>query len=136
MEYVLYKLSHILMMLYGDLLSHILLLLLPPVFSYIIKRTPSILTGLISGMIFCKDKIINKVRNITDINQIARIAIVFPLAALIEHAIVQSLFVAPFTAMIALTSLFAAKLPYSIENCLHFLGNHSSNIWSIHMFSI
>ncbi len=57
-----------------------------------------------------------------------------PLAAFIGHSIVQSMIVAPITAMIVLMSLTLADLPKWLSSGLAFLGRHSTNIWFVHMF--
>ncbi len=57
-----------------------------------------------------------------------------PLAAFIEHGIIQSVIVAPITAMIVLVSLTLADLPKWLSSGLAFLGKHSTNIWLVHMF--
>lgn len=57
-----------------------------------------------------------------------------PLMAFLGHCIVQSMVVAPFTAMAVLISLFLIKLPAWLDHFLSFLGKHSTNIWFTHMF--
>ena len=89
------------------------------------------------GMICFNNKLISRIRRSTEnFNPIIKnmIIIGLPVAAFIGHSIVQSLFVAPFTATIVLMSLFVAKLPKAINTILLFLGQHSTNIWFIHMF--
>ena len=57
-----------------------------------------------------------------------------PLAAFVGHGIIQSLFVAPFTAMAVMLSLTIAVLPGWFNAVLSYLGKHSTNIWLTHMF--
>ena len=57
-----------------------------------------------------------------------------PAVAFLGHCVVQSLFVAPFTAAAVLASLFLAKLPVGVEKCFLVLGKHSTNNWLVHMF--
>ncbi len=64
----------------------------------------------------------------------AVVTILLPILAFIGHGIVQSLVIAPITAMIILTSLTLAELPKWILRGLAFLGKHSTNIWLVHMF--
>ena len=89
------------------------------------------------GMICFNNKLISRLRSITETFTPIRkymMIIILPVVAFIGHSIVQSLFVAPFTATIVLMSLFVAKLPKAISTILLFLGQHSTNIWFIHMF--
>lgn len=62
------------------------------------------------------------------------IVIGLPLLAFIGHGIVQSVIVAPFTAVMILVSLTLAPLPKWLAAVLAFLGKHSTNIWFVHMF--
>ena len=59
---------------------------------------------------------------------------VLPLMALLGHSVVQTVFVAPFTAATVLPVLFAFDLPKFADRILLFLGEHSMNVWLIHMF--
>ena len=58
----------------------------------------------------------------------------FPLAAFLGHCVIQSSFLAPFTAAAALLGLFLAKLPGWAEQSSLLLGRHSTTIWLVHMF--
>ena len=62
------------------------------------------------------------------------IVYVFPVLAFLGHCIVQSLIVAPITAFTVLLSLFISELPDKINKLLIMLGEHSTNIWLVHMF--
>lgn len=62
------------------------------------------------------------------------IVIGLPLMAFIAHGIVQSVIVAPITAMMVLVSLTLVNLPEWLASALAFLGKHSTNIWLTHMF--
>ena len=73
------------------------------------KITPNILMVLISGMIFCKDKIISKVRSIEDINQITRIAII----------VFSLLFKSSSISVLLVSSLIAFVLRQTVSDVLH-----------------
>lgn len=62
------------------------------------------------------------------------IVITLPLAAFVGHCVIQSVFVAPFTAAAAMIALFLAKLPSWAEKTFLLLGRHSTNFWLVHMF--
>lgn len=62
------------------------------------------------------------------------IVVVLPVMAFLAHCVVQTLFVAPFTAVTVLASLFSADRPRWLDRSLVFLGRHSTNIWLCHMF--
>jgi len=59
---------------------------------------------------------------------------ILPFLAFSGHCIVQSVFVAPFTAAAVLLSLFISKLPRWFIHVFSCLGKHSTNIWLAHMF--
>lgn len=92
--------------------------------------------GYFAGMICRKYGLIAGMRELVKNHAAIRHGIIIglPLLAFLGHCIVQSAFVAPFTAAAALTGLFMAKLPRWAEKGLLLLGKHSTNIWLVHMF--
>ena len=95
--------------------------------------------GYVLGILFCKGKWFGILRNrFSDSpkNKFLRKALIvgFPVLAFVGHCMIQSLFVAPFTALAVMVSLFLAKLPKWLESILFFMGQHSTNIWLVHMF--
>lgn len=62
------------------------------------------------------------------------IVIVPPALVFLAHCFVQTLFVAPFTAIAVLVSLFCADRPQWMDKILVFLGRRSTDIWLCHMF--
>lgn len=62
------------------------------------------------------------------------VVFILPVVAFLGHCVVQSVFVAPFTACAALAGLFLAQLPSRVKQTFLFLGRHSTNIWLVHMF--
>ena len=90
------------------------------------------------GMLVFKHELPQKLRKFFDSHNFpivrASIIIILPLLAFIGHCIIQSLIVAPITALIVLLSLFLAKRPPWLDDLLSFLGHHSTNIWFTHMF--
>lgn len=87
-------------------------------------------------MVCRKYGLIGTVRNYLRSRSVLRRIIIFalPAAAFIGHCIIQSAFVAPFTAAAALSALFLADYPCWAERSFLVLGKHSTNIWLIHMF--
>lgn len=55
-------------------------------------------------------------------------------AMIVAHGIVPSLFVAFITATVTIVLLCICKLPQGLMNLLCYFGEHSTNIWLIHMF--
>lgn len=53
---------------------------------------------------------------------------------LVAHGIVQSLFVAAFTGIVFICVFNLMDKPKWIISTLNYLGNHSTNMWLIHMF--
>ena len=121
-----------------------------PVLDWILHQ--SILFGTsqytyIVGMLFYKNRWISKLRKFStaegrNTNMSAEkrhlrmivLTVVVPLLVLIGHCFVQSVFLAPFTAITVLIALFLTKIPNRIDSVLTFLGKHSTNIWLVHMF--
>ena len=50
------------------------------------------------------------------------------------HGIVQSLFMAVITATVTIAVLCVCPLPKRLTSLLCYFGEHSTNIWLIHMF--
>ena len=92
--------------------------------------------GYLGGMVCRKYCVIGKLRVFLQSRNTLRRGIVFlfPTAAFLSHCIVQSLFMAPFTAAAVLTGLFLVKLPRWLERFFLLMGKHSTNIWLVHMF--
>lgn len=92
--------------------------------------------GYFMGMVCRKYGLVGKLRSCLVPRTILRrsIVILLPLAAFGGHCIVESVFVAPFTAAAALSGLFLAELPAWAKRGLLLLGKHSTNIWLVHMF--
>ncbi len=90
------------------------------------------------GMLSFKMEIPQKVRGYFDVRKNIALKLLLivglPLMAFLGHCIVQSMAVAPFTAMAVLISLFLIRLPAWLDHFLSFLGKHSTNIWFTHMF--
>ena len=53
---------------------------------------------------------------------------------IIAHGIVQTLFVAVFTGIVFICVFNLVDEPKWLNNLLSYLGNHSINMWLIHMF--
>lgn len=53
---------------------------------------------------------------------------------LILHAVIQTLFVAVFTALGTITLLCVCPIPRRLQKILQYFGTHSTNIWLTHMF--
>lgn len=92
--------------------------------------------GYFAGMLLRKYGLIGMARKQMQNRPILRRMVVFgfPAAAFLGHCVVQTVFVAPFTAAAALIGLFLAKLPTWAEKSFLLLGKHSTNIWLVHMF--
>lgn len=104
-----------------------------PVLNWILLQ--SVLVGTVQctyviGMVCRRYRIISKIRQ----TQTKHMFLLGGAAVLMGHCIVQSAFLAPFTALAVLSILFLFRLPAYLKNSLAFLGKHSTNIWLIHMF--
>lgn len=90
------------------------------------------------GMLFCKNNIIQVLRTkIAEIKTkyIYIILVITILASMIiMHSVVQTLFVAVFTATAMIVILCICPLPCLLTNALCYFGEHSTNIWLTHMF--
>lgn len=110
-----------------------------PVLNWIVSQTALLGTsqfGYILGMIFYKQNIIGKMRPFLRQRRPAYLAVVaiLPMLAFAGHCVVQSMIVAPFTALAVLLSIFAMERPKWFDGFLVFMGRHSKNIWLVHMF--
>ena len=92
--------------------------------------------GYFAGMVCRKYGVIGRLREYMKSRTALRrsIVFVFPLAAFVGHCVIQTSFLAPFTAAAVLLGLFLANLPRWAEQSFLLLGKHSTNIWLVHMF--
>lgn len=95
--------------------------------------------GYVVGMICYKEDCIGKLRMFLSGRKKrwlwkSVIVIAFPALMFLAHCFVQTSFMAPFTAIAVLISLFCADRPRWLDKALAFLGKHSTNIWLCHMF--
>lgn len=89
----------------------------------------------IIGTVFAYKKIYSKLYNI--INKIKYkniLCIVVILAMIICHGFIETLFVAVFTGVVFICAFNLMDKPKWINELLNYLGNHSTNMWLIHMF--
>ena len=89
------------------------------------------------GMLFCKKRVISLLRQrLTAIN--VRNTYIFTVlmftGMIVVHGMVQSLFVAVITATVTIILLCVCPLPKRLTSLLCYLGEHSTNIWLVHMF--
>lgn len=104
-----------------------------PVLDWILSQCILVGTSQFTYVIglFCrKYRVISKIHQI----QAKHIFTLTGAAILLGHCVIQSAFLAPFTALAVLSILILFRLPTGIKNSLIFLGKHSTNIWLIHMF--
>ncbi|CUO90067.1 MULTISPECIES: acyltransferase family protein [Clostridium] len=89
----------------------------------------------IVGAIFAKHKIYSKLFNMVNRVRYKNILCIFIIGLmLVAHGIVQSLFVAVFTGIVFICVFNLMDKPKWINSTLNYLGNHSTNMWLIHMF--
>lgn len=87
------------------------------------------------GMVSRKAQWASKLRAICQRKTICSVCLLLVLlAAFVGHCVVQSLIVAPITALAVLLCLFGIKLPACVDRILLLMGKHSTNIWLVHMF--
>ena len=87
------------------------------------------------GMVSRKAQWASKLRAICQGKPISSVCLLLALLAVfVGHCVVQSLIVAPITAMAVLLCLFGIRLPVIVDRLLLFMGKHSTNIWLVHMF--
>ncbi|MGI8384830.1 acyltransferase family protein [Robertmurraya sp. P23] len=89
----------------------------------------------IIGSLFLKENIYaffsERMRKIKFKNLTCSIGI---LILIVFHGFIESMFVAPFTAITFICFFNAIDKSLLIKNTLNFFGNHSTNIWLTHMF--
>lgn len=95
--------------------------------------------GYVFGMITYKYDVVEKLRvamNKCTLPKPLKIIMItaIPIIAFLGHCIVQSLFVAPFTASCVLFWLYLIEPKRLLKKVLMFFGKHSTNIWLTHMF--
>lgn len=89
------------------------------------------------GMLFCKKQVISLLRQrLTAINvrNIYIFTVLMFTGMIVVHGMVQSLFVAVITATVTVILLCVCPLPKRLISLLCYLGEHSTNIWLVHMF--
>lgn len=89
------------------------------------------------GMLFCKKQVISLLRQrLTAINvrNIYIFTVLMFTGMIVVHGMVQSLFVAVITATVTIILLCVCPLPKRLISLLCYLGEHSTNIWLVHMF--
>lgn len=92
----------------------------------------------IVAMMFQKYKVFTKIRifvqnHITN-GFIVAISAVIILAMIVVHGIVQSLIVAPITGIVTIVIFNIVNKGKFFDSIFSFFGNHSTNIWLVHMF--
>lgn len=91
----------------------------------------------IIGMLFCKKQVVAALRQRVDsvkTRNICIFTVVTFAGMLIAHGVIQTLFVAVITATATIVLLCVCPLPMWLTNLLCYFGEHSTNIWLIHMF--
>ena len=87
------------------------------------------------GLLFCKCEIFEKLKHLFVRRWIKNCVIVLlPLILFLVHAVVQSLIVAPFTALGCIICFYLWEKPRWVKKTFLFFGKHSTNIWLVHMF--
>ena len=87
------------------------------------------------GMVTRKEQLVTKLRVICQGKAIySGCLLSILLTAFVGHCVVQSLIVAPLTAMAVLICLFGMNMPDCVDRILLLMGKHSTNIWLVHMF--
>ena len=89
----------------------------------------------IIGAVFLKENIYSKIYNISYKLKCKKLLGVFTIIVMIiAHGIIETLFVAVFTGVIFICAFNIIDKPKWVNNLLDYLGNHSTNMWLIHMF--
>lgn len=87
------------------------------------------------GVLFSRYCIITELKRILHNAWLRRIVIIaLPIGVFLFHCIVQSLIVAPVTAITTLSCFYLWEKPQCVCRFLRFMGRHSMNIWLTHMF--
>ena len=89
----------------------------------------------IIGSVFAYKKVYSKLDNICNkIRYKNMVGILIIMLMIVAHGIVQTLFVAVFTGIIFICVFNLIDKPKWINRLFNYLGEHSTNIWLIHMF--
>lgn len=89
----------------------------------------------IIGSVFAYKKIYSKFNNICNkIRNKNMLGILIIMLMIVAHGIVQTLFVAVFTGIVFICVFNLIDKPKWINRLFNYLGDHSTNIWLIHMF--
>lgn len=89
----------------------------------------------IIGTVFAHKKIYSKLNSMSSKIKYKNIlGILIITLMIIAHGIVQTLFVAVFTGIVFICVFNLMDKPKWLNNLLSYLGNHSTNMWLIHMF--
>ena len=89
----------------------------------------------IIGAIFAYKKIYSKLYTVVNKFKYKNIIIIALISLMIiAHGIVQTLFVAVFTGIVFICVFNLIDKPKWINRLFNYLGDHSTNIWLIHMF--
>lgn len=89
----------------------------------------------IIGAVFAYKKIYSKLNNICNkIRYKNMLGIAIIILMIVAHGIVQTLFVAVFTGIVFICVFNLIDKPKWVNRLFNYLGDHSTNIWLIHMF--
>lgn len=92
----------------------------------------------IVAMLFYKYKVFTKLRQFVEKHTnnlvVALVSIVIILIMMSAHGIIQSLIVAPITGIVTITLFNLVNKGKIINKIFEFFGDHSTNIWLVHMF--
>ena len=89
------------------------------------------------GMLFCKKQVISLLRQQTAAigrRTMQIITLIIFVCMIVAHGIVPPLFVAFITATVTIILLCICPLPKWATDVLCYFGEHSTNIWLVHMF--
>lgn len=89
------------------------------------------------GMLFCKKQVISLLRQQTAAigrRTMQIITLIIFVCMIVAHGIVPSLFVAFITATVTIVLLCICPIPKWTTDVLCYFGEHSTNIWLVHMF--
>lgn len=89
------------------------------------------------GMLFCKKQVISLLRQQTAVigrRAMQIVTLIIFACMIVAHGIVPPLFVAFITATVTIILLCVCPLPKWTIDILCYFGEHSTNIWLVHMF--
>ena len=89
------------------------------------------------GMLFCKKQVISLLRQQTAAigrRTMQIITLIIFVCMIVAHGIVPPLFVAFITATVTIVLLCICPIPKWTTDVLCYFGEHSTNIWLVHMF--